>query len=65
MKTPLEKIIEMLAPEQEAIKMIAQSMLKEEKEHIIEAYKAGDLNGSRLDGVSGEKYFAQRYERNA
>lgn len=45
MKSPLQKLIERLSPEQEGIKLIAIELLKDEEEMVEWVYKEGRAHG--------------------
>ena len=45
MKTPMQKLIDYLSPEQHGIKLIAQDLLEEEKKMIEKSYEDGNVHG--------------------
>lgn len=62
MKTPLQKLIERLSPEQEGVRLMAVDLLKDEEEMIEQVYKEGRMHGR--DRRETLNYYQARFNQN-
>jgi hypothetical protein len=67
MKTAMQELIDRLSPEQNGIKLIAESLLEKEKEQIMNDYKEGVNKGILYCNgeifISKEEYYNQNYNQ--
>jgi hypothetical protein len=62
MQTALQELIDWLPVEAGAIIEKAKSLLKKEREQIVESFVAGDERGTKDIPFNAEQYFNQTYQ---